>query len=57
MWLPACVALFALAQEGLWECRGWGTEVKHGGDSTQQVARLWLQGAKRLQLLCHVLNG
>lgn len=55
--LPACVALFALAQQCLWERRGRGSEIKHGGDRAQQVSRLWFQGAKRLQLLCHVLDG
>lgn len=55
--LPACVALLALAQQCLRKSRGWGSEVKHGRDSTQQVAGFLLQGAKRLQLLRHVLDG
>lgn len=55
--LPARVALLAFAQQRFWKCRGWGSEVKHGGDGAQQVTRLRLQGTKRLQLLCHVLDG
>lgn len=57
LFLPARVTLFALAQQRLRKCRGRGSKVKQGGDGAQQVVGLRLQGAKSLQLLCHVLDG
>lgn len=55
--LPAGVALLALAQEGLGQGAGGGSEVEHGRHRLDQLAGLRLQGAKALQLLGHVLNG
>lgn len=55
--LPARVALLAFAQQRLRERRRRGSEVEHGRDGAQQVTGLGLQGAERLQLLGHVLDG
>lgn len=55
--LPAGVALLALAQEGLGQGAWGGSEVEHGRHRLDQLVGLWLQGAKALQLLGHVLDG